>query len=95
MRFGIFTLLIAFFAGWVVIAGSAEKRIERVCEPAHWAGNIAVSITQLISFGSADSVQAFFDKSNYSCRFTVWRLIYEKDYLNEINSEKEAKTNNF
>lgn len=83
MRLGIFSLLFIVFALWVVIAPGGEQRIIRTCEPVNWVGSLSVSIGQLIFPEHQDSVQDFFDRSNYSCRFVVWRLIYEDRYLEE------------
>lgn len=83
MRLGIFSLLFIVFALWVAVAPGGEQRIIRTCEPVNWAGNLTVSIGQLIFPEYQDSVQEFFDKGNYSCRFVVWRLIYEDRYLDE------------
>lgn len=83
MRLGIFSLLFIVFALWVVIAPNGEARINRTCEPVNWAGSLSVSVGQLIFPNNQNSVQNFFDKGNYSCRFIVWRLIYEGRYLEE------------
>lgn len=83
MRLGIFSLLFIVFALWVVIAPTGENRIIRTCEPVNWVGSLSVSIGQLIFPEHQNSVQDFFDKGNYSCRFVVWRLIYEDRYLEE------------
>lgn len=37
----------------------------------------------MITPASQDAVQNTFDKIDYACRYSVWRLFYETDYLKQ------------
>lgn len=89
MKSGSFAgVLLIVFAVWVVMAANNAERIDRVCRPVTWLGNISVSLTSLVSDGNADAVQGTFNRLNYGCRFTVWRLFFEKSYLKAMKDGK-------
>lgn len=91
MKGSIFTGLLVLFIAWVILGDGPEQRIERSCKPAVWLGNLSVSIVQLIDPKYQDKTQAAFDSFDYGCRFSVWRLFYEKEYLKSL---EEAENNN-
>jgi hypothetical protein len=68
------------FIWWVFAAPVPQQRIERVCEPVHWVGNLATSTTALATAQHTDTSVRWTDKLNYSCQYLVWRLFYQDDY---------------
>ena len=90
MKGSIFTGLLVLFAIWVTLGNGPEQRIERSCKPVVWMGNVSVSIVQLISYKYQDKAQAAFDGFDYGCRFSVWRLFYEKEYLRSLEEAEEG-----
>lgn len=73
-----------------MLAPTPSQRIVRTCTPINWGGNLVVSITQLVTPKYQASVQHAFEKLDYGCRFSLWRLFYEKEYLKQ---EREAVQN--
>lgn len=74
---GIPALLFIF---WVFAAPVPQERIQRVCEPIHWVGNVATSTTALSAEKHTATTVRWSDKLNYSCQYTVWRLFYQEEY---------------
>lgn len=68
------------FIFWVFTAPLPQNRIERVCEPIHWVGNVATSTTALSVDRHTTTAARWSDKLNYSCQYLVWRLFYQDDY---------------
>lgn len=90
MKGGIFTGLLVVFIAWVILGDGPEQRIERSCKPTVWLGNVSVSFVQLVSPKFQDKAQEAFDKFDYGCRFSVWRLFYEKEYLKNLEESEES-----
>lgn len=84
----IFGLAFMVFVVWVVIAASNDARIERTCRPVLWLGNISVSMASLVNSNKEEYVQHIFNKMNYGCRYTIWRLLFEKEYLKAVKAGK-------
>lgn len=82
-------LLFLAFVAWIVLAASPSKRIENGCRPVHWAGNVVTSASALVLPKQQVTVQGWFDKVEYGCQYTVWRLFYQTAY-NEWLANKEA-----
>ncbi|MDI3258443.1 MAG: hypothetical protein QJR02_01970 [Sinobacteraceae bacterium] len=84
MKHAPFSLL--FFVGvmcwvaWIVFATDANARIARGCAPIRWSGSVSVSLTAFIYAPGQAGVQKFFDRTDYACRFSVWRLLYEDEW---------------
>lgn len=92
MKMGITTVLLLFFAAWIAIADGPEERMARSCKPVVWTGNLTVSLTLLMFPKYQDSVQTAFDKFDYGCRYSLWRLFYEREYLKQLELEKNGGT---
>lgn len=74
-------LVFLSFVVWVVVlAGTPTKRIERVCRPIGWGGNVVTSLAALVLPSQQKNVQGWFDKLEYGCRYTTWRLFYQDEY---------------
>lgn len=72
----LFGVAMAVYIGWIVFATSPMERITRGCEPVNWAGNLSVSIVAFLNPSWERSTQHAFDRTDYVCTYTVWRLIY-------------------
>lgn len=68
------------FILWVFAAPIPQQRIERVCKPINWVGNIATSSTALATDGHTHTAVKWSDKLSYSCQYMVWRLFYQEEY---------------
>lgn len=77
-------LPILVFVLWVFAAPVPQERIARVCEPVNWVGNLATSTTALSSANNTSTTARWSDKLNYSCRYMVWRLVYQDDYTKAV-----------
>lgn len=77
---------------WIVLATSHDERIERTCQPTLWLGNITTSLVALTVPDYQDQVERAFDSIDYACRYTVWRLIYEDDYLKGTEGQEGGAT---
>lgn len=71
---------VLIFVFWVFSAPLPSERIERVCQPIHWVGNLAVSTTALSADKHTETSVRWSDKLNYSCQYMVWRLFYQDEY---------------
>lgn len=78
-----FAIAFIVWVGWIVLATSSEARIGRFCKPVLWTGNVATSVTALTVSKYQDNVESAFDSFDYGCRFSVWRLLYEDEWLDE------------
>lgn len=68
------------FILWVFAAPIPQQRIQRVCQPINWVGNIATSSTALATDGHTHTAVKWSDKLSYSCQYMVWRLFYQEEY---------------
>lgn len=68
------------FIGWVIITANAMTRIERACAPVGWGANVLTSVTALALPSQQKPLQDLGDRLEYGCRFTIWRLLYQKEY---------------
>lgn len=73
-------LLFLVFVGWVFLAGTPQGRINNVCRPIGWTGNVVVSLSALVVPDQQVRLQGYFDKFEYSCQYLNWRLFYQDDY---------------
>lgn len=84
-------LLFLGFVFWVIAAASPSQRIENLCRPVGWAGNVVVSGTALVLPAHQAKVQGGFNSLEYGCRYMVWRLFYQDEYNKWLNATKQAK----
>lgn len=75
-----FGLIFLGFVFWIIIATSPAQRIENACRPVGWSGNVITSMSALVLPNQQTVVQTWFDKIEYGCRYTTWRLFYQDDY---------------
>lgn len=80
-------LLFLGFVFWIVIATSPTNRIERVCTPIGWGGNVVTSLSALVLPKQQGTIQGWFDKLEYGCRYMTWRLFYQDDYNEWLKNE--------
>ncbi len=89
--FSILTLLTALYVGWIFIADNSQVRIERACAPTLWFGNVSTSLTALTLSEYQQNVEDGFKTVDYACRFTVWRLFFEQEYLDWMAQQEAMK----
>jgi hypothetical protein len=75
-----FGLIFLGFVFWIIAATSPTQRIENACRPVGWSGNVITSMSALVLPNQQTVVQGWFDKIEYGCRYTTWRLFYQEDY---------------
>lgn len=73
-------LLFLAFVGWIFLSSNPNERIEHFCRPVGWMGNVSTSATAMVVPAQQITVQNWFDKFEYGCRYMTWRLIYQADY---------------
>lgn len=74
------------FVFWVFTAPLPQTRIERVCQPIHWVGNVVTSTTALTTDNHTATSVRWSDKLNYSCQYMVWRLFYQEEYNEAVKA---------
>lgn len=82
-------LVFMAFVVWVLIAGNPSARIENVCRPVGWTGNVTTSLSALVLPDQQLKIQGWFNKLEYGCRYTVWRLFYQDDYNAWLQKQKD------
>ena len=75
------------FILWIFAAPFPQERIARTCEPVNWVGSIATSTTALSAQDHTETSVRWSDKLNYSCRYMVWRLIYQDAYNKAVQDK--------
>ena len=73
-------LIFLGFVFWIIAAASPQQRIENACRPVGWSGNVVTSLSALVLPAQQKTVESGFDKIEYGCRYTVWRLFYQEAY---------------
>lgn len=73
-------LLFLAFVAWILIATTPTRRIENACAPVGWGGNVITSLSALVLPKQQGTIQGWFDKLEYGCRYTTWRLFYQDEY---------------
>jgi hypothetical protein len=76
---------LAAFLGWVMLSTSPNERFIRACAPVRWTGNVTLSIAAVLDPTGEAATKEFFDKSDYVCRYTFWRLFYGHAWEQEQN----------
>ena len=76
----VFSMIFVFFIGYVVISTDPHERLERACQPVDWMGNLTLSLVAFVKPDAQAGVNSFFEKTDYACQYTLWRLLHEKDY---------------
>lgn len=78
--FGVFILL---FVGWIFLAGMPTERIDRGCRPIGWFGNVMTSIFAIGAPSLSQASFRAFSNIEYGCQYAIWRLIYEKEWVEQ------------
>lgn len=68
--------LILLFVGYVLVAGTPEGRIVRLCEPINWGGRLIESLTLVVAPGKASTVGQGVASTERSCRAMMYRQMY-------------------
>jgi hypothetical protein len=83
-------LLFLAFIGWMLIATTPTKRIEKACAPVGWSGSVVTSLSALVLPNQQNILQGWFDKLEYGCQYTTWRLFYQDEYNAWLKSSQQA-----
>lgn len=78
---GIFFIAVMVFLLWTILASTPRGRIERVCEPTHWIGKVFIGMFEMWGPQQANAAEDFFNETNYSCKYLIWRQFYYDDWL--------------
>lgn len=89
----LFGLAVVVYIGWIVMAMSPMQRISRGCMPISWAGNLTVSLVAFLNPQWEAGTDHFFDRTDYVCRYSVWRLIYGQEWKKAHPGVKESMKN--
>lgn len=81
-------ILFLIFVGWIFIPGQPDTRIAHACRPVGWSGNVVTSLASLVLPAQQARTQHWFDKFEYGCQYTVWRLIYQDEYNTWLAKQK-------
>lgn len=84
-------LLFLAFVAWIILATTPTKRIEHACRPIHWVGNVITSGAALAVPTQQQTIQRWFDKLEYGCQYTTWRLFYQEEYNAWLAAEEKKK----
>lgn len=80
-------LLFLSFVVWILIATTPQDRMAHACRPIGWGGNVMTSLTALVMPSQQQNVQTWFNKFEYGCQYTVWRLFYQDEYNKYMSSQ--------
>lgn len=83
-------LLFLAFVAWIILATTPQKRIEHACRPIAWVGNVITSGSALAIPSQQQTIQKWFNKLEYGCQYTTWRLFYQEEY-NKWLAEEERR----
>jgi hypothetical protein len=83
-------MLFLAFVAWVFLAGNPDERIKNVCRPIGWSGNVVVSLSALVVPDQQTTIQGYFQKFEYGCRFLTWRLFYQEAYNQWLAQQPSA-----
>ena len=79
----LFTLGLIVFAAWVMMPSNPDQRLDRACRPVVWTGKAFVAVADLASQKYSPDVERFFEKADYSCRYVIWKVFYQEEWLKE------------
>jgi hypothetical protein len=82
-------LLFLGFVAWIFVTANPSERIERVCRPVGWGGNVVVSLSALAAPDEEKVVQGWFNKLEYGCRYMTWRLVYQTAWNQSVTAQKQ------
>jgi hypothetical protein len=69
------------FVGAILLESTPTARLSLTCAPVRWTGNVMGSMAALTdSEKIIERIAQGTDDFDYGCQFTLWRLIYGKDY---------------
>ena len=77
--------------GAILLESTPAARLDVACAPVRWGGNIMGSIAALSdSQKLVEKVAVGTDDVDYGCQFTLWRLVYGKDYAKTLANKQPA-----
>lgn len=88
----IFFIAVMVWVGGIFITSDPRTRIDRACLPVTYADSMLVAVVQVIhepyAMGAHQMMLAF----EYGCKFTVWKMFYEKHDLDSKVEHIKAVT---
>lgn len=87
------------FLAWVFVSTDPHERLNRACQPVDWLGNIVISFEAFVYPEAQEGTKRFFDRTEYMCEYSLWRLVYEKEWkayqetLSQKVSPPESQSN--
>lgn len=89
--FSFISALLVVFLVWIVIATNSTTRIERACQPFLWTGKFMESVFLLTYERGAETVVRKANQFDYGCRYTLWRLFFEEEYLEKKKRDEALR----
>lgn len=83
-------LVLLGFIVWIAFSINPGERLERACKPFAWTGSVVTSATTLMAPSYQQSMKRWWDKFDYGCQYSLWRLFYQDDY-NKALAEQAAR----
>lgn len=77
----LFGLAVLSWIGYMVMATNPSARIDRACTPVRLGGSVVESVAALTAPTAAIKVREAFADFDYGCQYTIWRAVYEEDYV--------------
>ncbi len=74
-------VLTILFSLWCMSASDPHDRFDRACKPVEWTGNLFTSMTLLVWDDFAETMNDSWERIDYGCEYTIWRLFFEKEYI--------------
>lgn len=83
-------LALGGFVIYIVLGSTPQERIARVCKPIPWSENVSVSLLNLMNMQkTVPSTQRSFEKADYGCQYTTWRLFYQSAYEQSVKRARQ------
>lgn len=80
------------FVLWVSFASDVYGKFDRACAPVDKFGNFMTSMVGLLfDSGAAEASDKWWERADYGCEYTLWRLFYEEDYQRELQQQRLAE----
>lgn len=84
------------YVGAILLESTPNARLVKTCAPVRWTGNIMGSIAALTDSDKlTERISAGTDDFDYGCQFTIWRLMYGKEYANGAQAAQVERAPNF
>ena len=80
------------FIGSIFMESTPQARLAKTCSPVRWTGNVMGSISALSDSEKVTrNITLGTDEWDYGCQFTLWRLMYGKEYAKAVKGSDEEQ----